>query len=62
MAPLLIVTEPAAICVITVEILTAPVPVVAIITASPVAGTTPPIHVEPVAQAPPVVVLVITAA
>ena len=38
------------------------VPVVAMITASPVAGATPPTHVEPVAQVPPVAVDVMVAA
>ncbi len=62
LAPLFTVTEPAAVCVIEVVILTDPVPVVAIITVSPVAGATPPTHVEPVDQVPPVAVLVIVAA
>ena len=61
-APLFMVTEPVAVCVILTVILTLLAPVVAIITASPRAGTIPPTQVVPVAHAPPVAVLVIVAA
>jgi hypothetical protein len=60
--PAFTVTEPAAVWVILAAILTELAPVVAIITLSPVAGTTPPTHVEAVAHAPPVAVLVMVAA
>jgi hypothetical protein len=60
-APELTVTEPAAVWVNIAEIFTAPAPVVAIMTASPAEGTTPPIHVPPAFQFPPAGVLVIVA-
>jgi hypothetical protein len=54
--------EPAADCVKFPEILTEPVPVVAIITVSPAAGTTPPTQVVEEDQVPPAAVLVMVAA
>jgi hypothetical protein len=62
MTPLLTVTEPDAVWVKLAVIVTLPVPVVAIITVSPVAGTLPPIQVDLVDQVPPAAVLVIVAA
>ena len=61
-APVFKVTEPTEVWVTEPVMFTAPVPVVAMITVSPVAGTTPPIQVEAVDHVPPVVVLVIVAA
>ena len=60
-APLLTVTEPEAFCVRFPAISTDPVPVVAIMTASPALGTTLPTQVLLFVQVPPVVVLVIVA-
>jgi hypothetical protein len=44
------------------DVVTAPVPVVAMTTSSVVAGAVPPTHVVPVAQSPPVAVLVLVVA
>jgi len=61
-APELMVTEPADVCTTAAVKLTEDVPVVAMITASPVAGITPPTQVVVVFQAPPAVVDVMVAA
>ena len=61
-APLFTVTVLVAVCVMFPVILTELAPVVAIIIVSPAPGTTPPTHVEPVDQVPPVAVLVMVAA
>lgn len=61
-APLFTVTDPAAVWLMLAPMVTALAPVVAMITASPTPGTTPPTQVDAVAHVPPVVVDVIVAA